>query len=587
MKSLLPVCLVLAAMRPLSAEEQPSLADFYGFRELEVYKVTERSGNLLAGDVNHDGLTDLVIGDNSHHRIDLWIQRKTPPAESKISKANDITDSWRFQQQKLPVDQELFALTLGDFNGDSRTDIAHFGAPDKLIIRFQPEQGEWKDKTQQRIPDVAAAPWCLAAGDLDHNGLDDLVILGKHETTILYQKEKGTLTSGAKLLNTSDKLGLVQVADLDGDQRHDLCYLAGDGLSRVLCCRLQSADGLLGPEYVFDLERPRAVTLRDVDGKPGFEILTIDSRTGRLKMFQVRMQPVKPGELPERLIAYGFGKQGAGKDRDWALADFNGDQLTDLIVSDPAASRLLMFRQFPQRGLDLGTPFPALSDIDELHAADFDRDGRVELIVHSGKEKIVGVSRYDGGRMTFPTALSLEADVAALEVADVDGDGGPELAVLSKVKKGKETEYQLQALRGQRDGNWTPITLGKDGTAAFTLKGTPERLRQVDLNRDGRADFVIFQGTSKPPQTFLSDAGNGTLTEVITAGSQGLPAVSSSAMSLWQTKDQTGLLVSQENFTRLLTFQPPKQWQVADQYNVAESNAGIAAAVAIELDGQG
>src|SRR5262249_42956185 len=148
-----------------------------------------------------------------------------------------------------------------------------------------------------------------------------------------------------KLLNTSDKLGLVQVADLDGDSRHDLCYLAGDGLSRVLCCRLQSAEGKLGPEYVFDLERPRAVTLRDVDGKPGHEILTIDSRTGRLKVFQVRMRKLSDGELPERLIAYGFGKQGGGKDRDWAFGDFDGDKLTDLVVSDPGASRLILFRQ--------------------------------------------------------------------------------------------------------------------------------------------------------------------------------------------------------------------------------------------------
>ncbi len=586
MKHLLSVCLAAMTFLPAVADDAPALSDFYGFRELEVFKVSERSGNLLSGDMNHDGLTDLVIADNSRHRIDLWIQRKTPPTAPAAGKANDITDSWRFEQQKLAVDQELFALTLGDFNGDGRTDVAYYGAPDKLIIRFQPEKGEWKDKTQQRLPDVAAAPWCLAAGDLDHNGMDDLVVLGKHETTILYQKEKGSLTSGTKLLNTSDKLGLVQVADLDGDGRHDLCYLAGDGLGRVLCCRLQSADGLLGPEYVFDLERPRAVTLRDVDGKPGYEILTIDSRTGRLKMFQVRMQPVKPGELPERLIAYGFGKQGAGKDRDWSLADFDGDKLTDLVVSDPGASRVLLFRQFPQRGLDLGTPFSALSDIEELHVADFDRDGRVELVVHSGKEKIVGVSRYEEGRITFPTALAADADVAALEVADVDGDGGPELAILSKVKKGKETEYQIQALKGQSDGEWSPIKLGKDGPATFTLKGTPERLQKVDLNRDNRADFVIFQGTSKPPQVFLSQTDGG-FSEVLSGGSLSLPAVNSSAVSLWPLKEETGLLVSQENFARLLTFHPPKQWQVADQFNIAESNAGIAAAVPIELDGQG
>ncbi len=570
------------------AQEKP-LSDYYGFRDLEIFKVTERAGNLLAGDVNHDGLTDLVIADNTHHRIELWLQRANPNAASKTKpiklKVNEISDAERFELKKLPVDQDLAAIALGDFNADGKTDIAYFGLPDKLIIRYQSDKGEWKDKTQHRIPDVAVAPWCLAAGDLDQNGLDDLIVLGKHETLILYQKQKGTLSPPVKLLNTSDKLGLVQVADLDGDSRHDLCYLAGDGLSRVLCCRLQSAEGALGPEYVFDLERPRAVTLRDVDGQPGHEILTIDSRTGRLKVFQVRMRPLGDGELPERMIAYGFGKQSGGKDRDWAFGDFDGDRRTDLVVSDPGASRLILFRQQPQHGLDLGTPFPALAGIEALRAADFAGNGVSELIVHSAAEKVVGVSKFADGRLGFPQALPIETDVAELEIADFDGDGKLSLAMLSKSKKGKDTEYQLSALQLQADDKWQPHNLGGKESVALALKGTPERLRQVDLNHDGRADFVVFQGTSKPPQTFLGQA-DGTFHEAVSGG-LGLPAVNSSAASVWRQNDLTGLLVSQDNFARWLTFTPQQRWQVSDQFNVVESNANIVGTLAIDLDGAG
>lgn len=574
----------------LCADDKPPLSDYYGFRDLEIFKVTERAGNLLAGDVNHDGLTDLVIADNTHHRIDLWIQRADPKSAAKSKagkeKANELDDAERFEQKKVPVDQDLAAIALGDFNADGKTDIAYFGLPDKLVIRFQSDKGEWKQKTQQRLPDVAVAPWCLAAGDLDQNGMDDLVVLGKHETLILYQKEKGTLSPPVKLLNTSDKLGLVQVADLDGDSRHDLCYLAGDGLGRVLCCRLQSPDGQLGPEYVFDLERPRAVTLRDVDGKPGHEILTIDSRTGRVKVFQVRTRKLGEGELPERMIAYGFGKQGGSKDRDWAFGDFNGDKLVDLVVSDPGASRLILFRQQPQHGLDLGTPFPALAGIESLRAADFDGDGVSELVVHSATEKVVGLSRFQEGRLGFPQALPVESDVAELEIADFDGKGRTSLAILSKSKKGKDTEYQLQALRSDADRQWQPLNLGGKESVALALKGTPERLRQVDLNHDGLADFVVFQGTTKPPQTFLGEA-DGTFHEAVSTGGLGLPAVNSAATSIWRSGEFTGLLVCQENFARWLTFTPQHRWQVSDQFNVVESNANIVGALAIDLDGNG
>lgn len=582
--------LAASAVGTAFADEKPNLSDYYGFRELEIFKVTERAGNLLAGDVNHDGLTDLVIADNTHHRIELWIQRADPKSAVKPKtgkeKVNELDDAARFEQRKLPVDQDLAAIALGDFNADGKTDLAYFGLPDKLVIRYQSDKGEWKQKTQHRLPDVAVAPWCLAAGDLDQNGMDDLIVLGKHETLILYQKEKGTLSPPVKLLNTSDKLGLVQVADLDGDSRHDLCYLAGDGLSRVLCCRLQSADGQLGPEYIFDLERPRAVTLRDVDGKPGHEILTIDSRTGRLKVFQVRTRKLADGELPERLIAYGFGKQSGGKDRDWAFGDFNGDNHIDLVVSDPGASRLILFRQQPQHGLDLGTPFPALAGIESLRAADFDGDGVSELIVHSATEKVVGASRFQDGRLGFPQALPIESDVSELEIADFDGKGTTSLAILSKTKKGKETEYQLQGLRCQADREWQPLNLGGKESVTLALKGTPERLRQVDLNHDGLSDFVVFQGTSKPPQTFLGQA-DGTFHEVVSAGGLGLPAVNSAATTVWRLGDLTGLLVCQENFARWLTFTPQHRWQVSDQYNVVESNAAIAGALPIDLDGDG
>lgn len=565
------------------------LSEFYGFRPLEIIKVTDRAGNLLAGDVNHDGLTDLVIADNTHHRIDFWLQQAKPAAKSPTKtasdKVNDLDDSSRFALKKLPVDQDLAAVTLGDFNGDQRTDVAYFGLPDKLIVRYQSDKGEWKEKSQQRLPDVAVGSWCIAAGDLDSDGRDDLVVLGKHETLVLYQNAQGELAPPVKLLNTSDKLGLVQVADLDGDTRHDLCYLAGDGLARVLCCRLQTADGKLGPEYVFDLERPRAVTLRDVDGKPGHEILTIDSRTGRLKVFQVRTKLLEKGELPERMIAYGFGKQGSGKDRDWAFGDFDGDKLTDLVVSDPGASRLILFRQQPKLGLDLGTPYPALAGIDSVRAADFDGDGVSELIVHSATEKVVGLSRFQDGRLTFPQALPIEGDLAQMEVADIAGDKTNVLAMLTKSKKGKDSEYQMKAV-GLHADSWKELPLGDKTSVPLGLKGTPERMRHVDLNLDGRADFVIFQGGSKPPQTFLGDAVSG-LKEVISSGGLNLPAVNSSAASVWNQGDKTGFLVSQDNFARWMTFDAERGWQVGDQFNVVESNANIVGALAIELSGGG
>src|SRR4029079_15449819 len=80
------------------------------------------------------------------------------------------------------------------------------------------------------------------------------------------------------LMNTSEKLGLAQIADVDGDGRNDLCYLSSEDSDRPLCGRLQSPKGKLGPELRCELPRPRGVSFANLDGKPGQEILAIESQ---------------------------------------------------------------------------------------------------------------------------------------------------------------------------------------------------------------------------------------------------------------------------------------------------------------------
>ncbi|MCA9018633.1 MAG: hypothetical protein KDA74_00695, partial [Planctomycetaceae bacterium] len=73
---------------------------------------------------------------------------------------------------------------------------------------------------------------------------------------------------------------------------------------------LQKPDGNLGPEIRFELSNPRSVTLSNIDGKPGSEILTIDSQTGRMRIQQLEKSATQNGDLSKRLTMYGFGEEG-------------------------------------------------------------------------------------------------------------------------------------------------------------------------------------------------------------------------------------------------------------------------------------
>lgn len=584
---LLLVCSILSGAAA-AAEDAPDLSAYYGFLPVEIFKLETRSSNMVAGDLNHDGLTDLALVDNGHSRIDLLQQRKEQPEkldEVGAAKVNQISSDWRFEHRKIPVDHEIAALTLGDFNGDGRTDLAYFGTPDQLVIRRQPESGDWVEKRQIRLPDVLPLPWLLAAGDLNNDGKDDLVALGRYESYLLYQQADGTLGTPKRLLNTSEKLGLAQIADLDGDGRNDLCYLAGEGQTRSLCARLQLDDGQLGPEYRFELERPRALTLQNVDGRPGQEILALDSRTGRLKMVQLQPPRKDAADVMEHLIQFGFGRQGGGKERDLAVGDLDGDGLSDVVATDPEASRMLVFRQRPGSGLDLGNPFPGLVGVEQVRLADFDGDKRSEVVVQSGSEKTIGLSRYEDGRLTFPQPLPIEGEPAALDVADLDGNGKLEITYISRAKEGRSATYTLHALRRTEDGQWEPHRFGDKTAVPLELKSAPDRLTHFDANGDRRADFLVFQGSGRTPQLFMTN-DNGVPREVTAQGSFGLGAVSAAAVSFSELGGKPAVLVAQENFARNMQVDAQGKWRVADQYNTPESGARVAGVTALDLDGK-
>ena len=580
-----------------AAEPSTELAEYFGFKPLEIFKLQARSGNMVPGDLNHDGLTDLAIIDNSNSRIDMLLQRKKVPDQKDRSTTTDVNsfkNDWRFEHKKFPVDKALAALSLGDFNGDGRTDIAYIGLPDRLIIRLQPESGEWTTGPTFRLPDLQLAQWMMASGDLNNDGKFDLAILGKNDTFILYQKD-GELQRPERLMNTSDKLGLVHIGDLDGDGRGDLCYLANDDSGRALCARFQTSAAKLGPELRFDLDKPRSTTLKDIDGKPGLEILSIHGQTGRVRVSQIRRPEAKAGELAGQLVQYGFGQQAGSRERDLAIGDINGDKLADVVVTDPEASQVLVFQQLADQGLDQGTSFPCITGASQVRIGDFLNDKVADVVFLSPKEKSMGISRLEAGRLTFPQAIPIEKEPVVFALSDLDGDQSPELVYITRDRVSTKTTYVLKALKAvEREGQmeWQPFGTGPMPAAGLTLslKGDPEQIVPYDANRDGKADFLVFQGSERPALLLKAD-GKGGLTEVSSEGGFGLGNVSASNVFFGQLGgvtmlDEPALLVAHNNFVRHMRLNEQNQWRVVDQFSALESAAKIVGAATLNLDGQ-
>ncbi|MFK7819082.1 MAG: FG-GAP repeat domain-containing protein [Planctomycetaceae bacterium] len=590
--------LIIAAMTWFAAsptvsaqDESESLSRYYGFSGIEIFKLERRSGNMVKGDFNSDGLLDVLLVDNSHSRLDLLQQRKEGEPE-KPSRVNDIKNDWRFEHVKIPVDRSVGAMTIGDLNNDDATDIVYLGAPDRLIVRYQSKDAkatDWSKRFTVRLPNVTPLSWMMACGDLNGDKRDDIVVLGKTKTYFLYQQEDGTLAAPVGVMNTSTALSLVQIADLDGDGRHDLSYLATEDGKRGLCARMQLPSGQLGPELRFDLQRPRSVTLFNIDETPETEILTIDTRTGRVAVSRMKRPEPMAGELAARLTQYGFGEEGSGKDRDFQIGDINGDGLVDVVGTDPDKAQMLVFLQEKGRGLGQAKTFPGLLGANHVRIADLNGDGLAEVIVMSTKEKVVAISNYKDGRLSFPRSVpfvitpkapgskKVDFTPTCIEVADLNTDGTLEIVCVGNVKDGSARGRVLKAMSMSGDG-WDTAT-----EMDLATRNEPTELRSVDVNNDGKHDLIVFFDLNKQPAVFLNEGDK--LVEFKPAAGIQLGKLSAANVSVSMSDEKTGLLVSQETFARRLMFEE-NQWQVADQYNAAESKAEVDGSAELNLDGE-
>ena len=115
----------------------------FGFQDIEIIKIGDDPGPMYTGDINSDGLIDIIVINNRKSRIDLFIQKlgASPEHTPPITRPNEIPEHWRFSKSRIMVSHQISALALHDFNRDGRTDIIYAGNPRNIVFLEQSEDG--------------------------------------------------------------------------------------------------------------------------------------------------------------------------------------------------------------------------------------------------------------------------------------------------------------------------------------------------------------------------------------------------------------------------------------------------------------
>jgi hypothetical protein len=441
------------------------------------------AGAMVAGDFNRDGNLDVSIAFySSPGSVMVLLGNGNGTFKAPVS----------YPVGNLPV-----ALVAAEFTGDNVLDLiaGDYGGGISVL------KGNSNGTFQAAVHSQTFLVQNLAAAKFNADAFMDLAVLDSstHTVTVLFGDGSGNFQTGPQL---GAYVYNVKAGDVNNDQQQDLVTLEQEYSAsyapfdaRVY---LGSGDGTF--------QSPKSSQIQDsvrINSQAGMVLIDLN---GDGKLDVVAELEIEDYGARVRITELGNG-DGTFTEMDLstqvpvtggvnvAAADLNGDSKMDVVATATTAAWLSI-----QLGQGDGT-FQSLAPISGVaagnvyllvQAADFNKDGKQDILTMASTSTLtngiptVFLGKGDG---TFqPPVSSNIANLGAPQIADVNGDGIPDLIAMA-------TEFVFQVMLGKGDGTFQqPIQTSILNT---NIRFTSGNLTFGDFNGDSILDVAIgVQSTS-------------------------------------------------------------------------------------------
>jgi alpha-tubulin suppressor-like RCC1 family protein len=356
-------------------------------------------------------------------------------------------------------------------------------------------------------------PGIVAFADLDGDGKPDLLVATGNQGISIYQNisSNGTVTAGsfAPPVNLPLATGLqaMTVADVDGDGKLDIVLLNRNS-TQVMILKNISTPGLLttnslaSPVSFSTGNDPRSVVVRDLDGDGLPDIAVANWADGTVYVYQ--NLGTTNGLTTNSFAAPIVLPVGSGP-QDLKAADLDGDGLPDLVTANNnygTTNSVSLLRNTSTPGNLSFAPQVALAGLPTCYSiaiGDLDGDGKLDLVVSSFiNGQAVSVYRNTGSPGSLTTnSFAANVDFGlggwgnGVAIADLDGDGKPDLAVVRQLADGLCIFKNIST-----PGSFTTSSLAP--RVDYPTGWNPNGIAIGDLDGDGRPEiaFAISYGAT-------------------------------------------------------------------------------------------